>query len=137
MTAEGNLSMAEAAAKLPDGPVVHTIALVDGDHLGQDQPRDQVLSLLRDAEAICPAPDHIRATGHGLAVHGGHGEVTFIETGARRDQLHLAVGTFAAYLVGQAGEDEVQAAVAAVPADQLAEYTEITEALGRNHRPTS
>lgn len=133
MTAEQNLSAAEAEDWLPDGPVVHTITQSGNDMDGEDWPRDSVLALLRDATVIRPAPERFRAIGHGLEVLSDQGEVIFIGTGARRDQLHYAIGTFAAHLFGQASEAEVQAAVAALPPDQEAEYTEIAEALRREH----
>ena len=40
---------------------------------------------------------------HGLTVLTGDGTtVTYVETGERRDDLFLAIGTYAAYLAGQA-----------------------------------
>ena len=64
---------------------------------GEDRPRQEVLLLLRDATVIRPAEERLRAIGHGLEVHSRLGKVIYIGTGARRDQLHYAVGTFAAH----------------------------------------
>lgn len=133
MTAEQNLSAAEAEDWLPDGPAVHTITQSGNEMDGEDWPRDRVLALLSDATVIRPAPEHFRAIGHGLEVLSNQDEVIFIGTGARRDLLHYAIGTFAARLAGQASEAEVQAAVAALPPGQEADYAEITEALRREH----
>jgi hypothetical protein len=133
MTAEQNLSAAEAEDRLPDGPVVHAITQSGNEMDGEDWPRDRVLALLHDAAVIRPAPERFRAIGHGLEVLSNQGEVIFIGTGARRDRLHYAIGTFAARLIGQASEAEVQAAVAALAPGQEAEYAERTEALRREH----
>lgn len=133
MTAEQCLSAADAEDWMPDGRMVHTITQSGIEMDGEDWPRDRVLTLLRDATVIRPAPEHYRAMGHGLEVLSNQGEVIFIETGARRDLLHYAIGTFAARLAGQASEAAVQAAVAALPPGQEAECTEITEVLRREH----
>jgi hypothetical protein len=133
LTAERrDLTAAEAEAMLPAGPVVHTFVQLPAGLGGADRPRQEVLAMLRDATAIFRAgPD--RAPGHGLAVlqvRDGHAEVTFLETGQRRDQLHLAIGVFAGYLAGQATEAEMLLAAAALEdPDQLADYTAITEDL--------
>jgi hypothetical protein len=47
----------------------------------------------------------------------------------QRAQLHYALGTYAEYLLGTVTEAELEAAVAAVPADQMPDYTEITAQL--------
>lgn len=139
LTAERrDLTAAEAEAMLPAGPVVHTFLQLPDGLDGADRPRQEVLAMLRDATALFRAGPHGRALGHGLAVlqiRGGHAEVTFIETGQRRDRLHLAIGVFAEYLAGQATKAEAQAAAAALKdPDQLADYATITEDLRRRRR---
>jgi hypothetical protein len=129
------LTAAEAETMLPAGPVIHTFTGLPGGGLGgEDWPRDQVLALLRDATTIRVAADPPRAMGHGLAVFA-EWRVTFIETGDRHDELHYAIGTYAAHLAGLAGDAELRAAVAAVPPAQMADYTEITRQL-RASRPS-
>jgi hypothetical protein len=79
--------------------------------------------------------DRARAMGHGLAVvHAGDGaaRVTWIET-ERRERLHLAIGTYAAALAGQASQSEAQFAAAALSPAELAEYDQITADLAARY----
>lgn len=113
---------------LPGGPLIHTFTDMADGFAGEDWPRHQVVALLREAAVIRRSGDQARAMGHGLAVlqvRNGDARMTWIET-ERRELLHLAVGTYAAALAGQASESEAQAAAAALSAAELAEYNQIT-----------
>jgi hypothetical protein len=135
------LTAAEAEAMLPAGPLIHTLTRhPDGDIDGEDWPREKVLALLTAATVIRPAGEQAQAAGHGLAVLSPWRSarqdgpfVTFVETGERRDQLHLALGTYAEHLLGLASAADLQAAAAAVPASQMNDYAAITADIRARH----
>lgn len=128
-----DLTPAEAEAMLPDGPLIHTFTEMPAGFAGEDWPRREILALLREAAVIRRSGDQARAMGHGLAalrVRDGRAGVTWIET-ERRERLHLAIGIYAAYLIGQASESEAQAARAALTAAEQATYSRVTDDLRR------